>query len=981
MKRALPVLVVIFACLGAVAWLGWMQFGRIGEEQALERAIGLTALGDTAEARPILERAYRANARSLDGLVAVALYVCNVDEGQAARTPPSVRTTPRDRALALAAARRLLLAHRYGAAEPLFLLSLTGHDTGEVEARQSLALIYKLQGRLEDARKVFCDGLAMMPDPVVTLRELHEIVYGPYPVESTASALDQAFRGAPNDPGVGLARAHLAFARGDLGGARATLEKAIASAGEWPRLMEAARALERRIAMQGGDALGLARSLSQTKREWFGPRGYGEVWSWTARMLGNAEEEREALEFRLSNPPIDFGALGDLTELSMRMADRDTARDWSQRKATLQKALEQYRDHLYFAPDPIALAETQQALAEQLGLFPEQQAWLRLALKRDPGNASLRTSLQLWQPAAAPEVPSSAPSQADLVRILQSDAQSMAGKASGGAPPAVRFEDRASLSGLGFQYEPGKARRRDLPETMGGGLAVFDFDRDGWMDLYATQGGRFPPPEGVPCADRLFRNRGDGTFEDVSERSGIAGFAGGYGMGVAIGDIDNDGYQDIFVTRWNAYALYRNRGDGTFEDATERMGLTGARDWPSSAAFADIDNDGDLDLYVCHYLVWDAENPLGTRPGRASDMVRYNNPLNYLALPDHLFRNDGDRFTDISREAGITDADKDGRGLGVVAAQLDAGLETDFFVANDLTANFLFRNLGQSRFEEIGEVSGVSGSGEGLYQGSMGVVCADFDRDGLFDLAATNFYGDSMSLHKGLGHGLFIDITSALGLKSATRYMVGWGMACNDFNLDGWPDLVMANGHLDEPRDGSAYSMPTQLFLGRREAPFVAAGAEAGPALGLPRVSRALVAADLDNDGRVDIVIGSHDHPLAYLRNETDAAGSFLTLALEGRRSNRDGVGARVTVSTGGAQWVGQRMGGGSYQSSGDARLHFGLGGEAKARVVVEWPSGQVDTHENLATNRAYTLVEGQPDARAIDTFPGLKAREKAGDH
>ncbi len=968
MKRArwLPILTLV--PLAALAWLGWWQYERSAAEAALDRGIALAAAGDCVAARPLLERALRRNPRVREGHAALALYVCNVVEGLPARMPPSSRTSPRDRRMALGVARRMLDAHRYSAAEPLLLLALGGRDRDEVEARQSLALLYKIEGRLAEARSVFCEAIELMPDPVAVLREVYDIQFGPYPIDPIRRTIEQAALAAPGDPGVQMARAHLLLQEGDFAGARQALEPALSQKDRLPRGLNALRTLERAIAMQAGDRAALARSLSQTPRDWINPRDFGKVWSWVAQLSQDAQAERDALEYRISVPPVDFEALAARSELAMRLADKEQAVAWSQSKASHQQALEDYRDVLFFDIDPLLRADLQESLAEQLGLFPEQRAWIHLALRRNPADPALRTAIQHWQPLPPVELPSQAPHVEDLIRVLAPSGTTAAHRvepASDHGQSRVAFEDRAPAASLVFEYNPGRRRRRELPETMGGGLAAFDYDRDGWVDLFAVQGGQFPPAAAEKCADKLFHNRGDGTFEDVSAKAGFPAFAGGYGMGVTVGDIDNDGYSDLFVTRWRGYALYRNRGDGAFEDITARLGLAGDRDWPASAAFADIDNDGDLDLYVCHYVVWDPLNPQGTRANRSADTLRYNNPLNYTALPDHLFRNDGDRFTEISETAGIRAADADGRGLGVVAAHLNADNRIDFYVANDLTANFLFFNRDGGIFDESGEESGVAGSGDGLYQGSMGVACADIDRDGLFDLAATNFYGDSMAVYKALGHGLFADHTGPLGLKAPTRFMVGWGLAFEDFDNDGLLDLVMANGHLDEHQGGLPYAMPTQLFLARRNAPFQDWTRIAGPSMAKPRVARALAAADFDNDGRVDVAVNAHDGPVALLRNQSENVGHYLRLTLEGKASNRDAIGARVTVQAGAETWYGQRTGGGSYQSAGDARLHFGLGRNSRVdRVVVSWPSGHIDTFESLASDQGYLLVEGEPVPR-----------------
>ena len=464
----------------------------------------------------------------------------------------------------------------------------------------------------------------------------------------------------------------------------------------------------------------------------------------------------------------------------------------------------------------------------------------------------------------------------------------------------------------------------------------------------------------------MFRNRGDGTFEDVTAKAGISAFPRGYGHGVAVGDIDNDGWPDLFVTRWRGYALYRNRGDGTFEDVTESWGLAGNRDWPTSAAFADLDGDGDLDLYVCHYLEWDSEHP-----SPCYDNARRINggcsPPDYKALPDHLFRNDGGRFVDVTREAGIVDTE--GRGLGVVAADLDGDGRTDIFVANDQSAKLMFRNRGGLRFEEVGQLCGIAANADGAYQASMGVACADVDGDGRPDLAVTNYYNEYTAFYLNLGQGVFSDHTAAIGLAVPTRYRLGFGVAFLDANNDGRLDLATANGHVDDFRPGDPFPDGAQLLVGTEDGRrLIDVTDAAGPAWQVPLLGRGLAVGDIDNDGRVDLLILSQAQPLAYFHNRTQG-GRSVTFRLEGSPSNRDAVGARVVVDAGGRRRFAWRIGGGSFQSASDPRLHFGLGSTDRVEAVeVTWPSGKVDRYATSPPMR------GTCSARAIESLIPLPA-------
>jgi hypothetical protein len=496
------------------------------------------------------------------------------------------------------------------------------------------------------------------------------------------------------------------------------------------------------------------------------------------------------------------------------------------------------------------------------------------------------------------------------------------------------------------------------PETMCGGVGLLDYDGDGWLDVYAVQGGPFPPTDSAQGdGDKLFRNRGDGTFEDATQRAGIASFPRGYGHGVTVGDYDNDGRPDLFVTRWHSYALYRNKGGGRFEDVTSHAGLGGDRDWPTSAAFADLDGDGDLDLYVCHYLLYDpgdrrlCEHP--ESPGQYNCM-----PRDFPSLADHVFRNDNGHFVDMTSLAGFVDPH--GRGLGVVAADLDDDNKIDLYVANDMSANYLFHNLGGFRFEDTAEAAGAAASADGIYKSGMGIACGDLDGDGLLDLAVTNYFGESTTFYRNLGRGLFADETAAVGLLAPSRPLLGFGIAFPDVNNDGWLDLISTNGHVLDSRPRIPWMMPLELLVGGPDGRLADVSDRSGEPFRPLHLGRGLAVGDLDNDGRLDAVVVNQNEPLVYLHNRTERPGHFIRFSLEGTRSNRDAVGARVIIRCGGRRRMAERLGGGSYQSTSDPRLHFGLGAiELVESVDVRWPSGQVDHHGGLTADREYRLREG----------------------
>jgi hypothetical protein len=390
---------------------------------------------------------------------------------------------------------------------------------------------------------------------------------------------------------------------------------------------------------------------------------------------------------------------------------------------------------------------------------------------------------------------------------------------------------------------------------------------------------------------------------------------------------------------------------------TTRAGLGGDRDWPTSAAFADLDGDGDLDLYVCHYFVYDPSNPrLCEHPEAPS---RHDcDPLDFPALPDHVFRNDGGRFVDVTAESGIVE--RDGRGLGVVAAQLDDDDRIDLFVANDMTANDLFHNLGGFRFEEIGQVAGTAASADGGFKAGMGIACGDLDGDGRIDLAVTNYFGESTTFYRNLGGGFFADHSNRIGLVAPTRRLLGFGIAFLDADNDGWRDVLSANGHILDGRPQFPWTMPLQLLQGGPGGRLTDVSTRAGAPFGPLHLGRGLAVGDLDNDGRLDALVVVQNEPLIALHNWSEPAGRAIMFQLEGTRSNRDGVGARVTIVSGSRRQVAQRFGGGSYQSAGDPRLHFGLGAaQGVESVEVRWPSGHIDRHAGLPAGRSYRLREG----------------------
>jgi tetratricopeptide (TPR) repeat protein len=980
--------IAIGLAAGLLAWAGWLLVGGWQVGSGLAWARRQIAEGHYAAAHhrlAVLARRWPGHDE-----VASLLGDCEAKLGRPEAALASWRSVPSGSALAgparLAEGRLLVRSlGRLGDAEVAFRSVARRGGPLAMQARWALAELLLWEGRLDEMRRLLgeIDRSGPAADRIVALREHWRLDSVVVAAEELGPVLDQAERTAPEDPYVWLARAHLADQYGRHDDARRWLDRCEGRRGADPSLDRMVARARLRRAMAAGEAGEARRALAGLPGDLFDAEELWSIRAWFAARRGDAEAERDALEHVVSIEPGRIRALDRLAELALRAGETDRAAAIRRRQEEALRDQERYRRLLIADRDWISSGELRERarLAERLGRRFEAEGWLTLAIQRVPGDREARAALdRLRAPdedaASIPSVPPfGLPLDAALVG-REGPAAAPTPSPNPGPPPSaeIAFRDDAGSAGLRFTYRNGETSQHQIPETIGGGVAVLDYDGDGWLDVYLVQGGTFPPEDEdrpaqdggrgpgahATTGDRLFRNRGDGTFDDVTAASGIAGIAGGYGFGATVGDYDNDGRPDLFVTRFGSYGLYRNRGDGTFEDATERAGLGGGRDWPTSSAFADLDGDGNLDLYVCHYLAWDARNPTLCRDPRAGDRYVSCLPLGFPALPDHLFRNDGGRFVDVTSEAGIVD--RDGRGLGVVAADFDGDDRLDLFVANDMTANLLFHNRGGLKFEEIGHPAGVASNAEGGHQAGMGIAFGDLDGDGRPDLAVTNFFGESTTFYRNLGGAMFADATVAVGLKAPSRFLLGFGAVFLDVDNDGRLDLATANGHIHDLRPNVPYAMPAQLLTGGPDGRLTDVSRRAGAPWTVPRIGRGLAAADLDNDGRLDLLLVAQNSPLAFFHNQTRHGGHFLTLRLEGTASNRDAVGARVTVTAGGRRRTTWRIGGGSYASASDPRIHFGLGA---AQVVddleIRWPSGRVQHFNKLAADRAYRVREGDP--------------------
>jgi enediyne biosynthesis protein E4 len=964
--------VMVIGGLAMAAGASW-TFAEWRFEAGLSRARADLAAQRFEEARRWLaaqstERPARAEAAYLLGISERALGHSEAAAVAFSRVPIGSRFGMQ---ATLARARTLIDdLGRYAEAEEVLVAALAGAGRNPTAAdlRYTFSQLLYWEGRLDEMRRLLQDGWNTSPDRAGDLHDLWRIDNAPLTFEQIQATVEKVAHKAPDDDRIWLVRANLAIQSGQFAEATRWLDACTARRPDDPVVWHA----RLRWALAADRLYEVRRCLAHLPATDFSLIDVSSIRAWVAAREGDTEAERTALEELIVQVPGHMKALERSAALASKAGQSDRAAEFRRRKAEADLVKERYY-RILEAPGPIVRFAELGDLAEKLGRGFEARGWWFLAERRDPSDPRSAAAVA----RLGPPRPDSRPAiGATLAALLEDRPSSLGqtGQAPSRAPASAggsrrstspSFRDDAQTAGLVFVFDNGKSPRHQLPETTAGGVGLLDYDGDGRLDVYVVQGGAFPPDPARPSGgDRLFRNRGDGTFVDVTESSGISGLSRGYGHGVAVADFDNDGHPDLFITRWHSYALYRNRADGTFEDVTDRAGLGGDRDWPTSAAFADLDKDGDLDLYVCHYLVWDAEHPTlcprGAQPDESRDPNRrydYCMPNPFPARPDHLFRNDGGHFVDVSDRAGIID--RNGRGLGVVAADLDEDGWVDLFVANDTTANYLWHNDGGMKLEETGITAGVACNAAGAFQAGMGTAVGDLDGDGRPDLFVTNFYGESTTFFQNMGGGAFTDRTSEVGLAGPSRYLLGFGIVAFDANNDGRLDLATTNGHVIDLRSTAPLEMPGLLLIGGGEhGRLVDVTESAGPAWRIPRIGRGLAVGDLDNDGRLDLIAIPQGSPLVYLHNQTPD-GHSVTFHLEGSRSNRDAVGAVVTITAGGRRQRAWRYGGGSYQSASDPRIHFGLDGDSIEQVEVRWPSGRVDRFGRLEADRGYRLREG----------------------
>lgn len=857
----------------------------------------------------------------------------------------------------------LLQMHRASAAEAQFRRALDS-DPQAITAHKRLGYLLGIEGRRwESLPHLF----AVLRSDKFSLDELLQLGDHATAVGS-AEELEAFLAAAPDDPLPLLGKARLALLRNQPETAKRWLKQVLAKA---PNQIEAQAELGQLLLANADPELGAwlaedAPSAEQHPDVWM-TRG---LW---AKQRGDQHGAARCFWEAIKRDPVHQSATYQLSLTLESLGNLQMARRLSERAAHLErlcgavKLLNQDRANL-------ALLQSAAELTEAVGCFWEAHAWRRVILGIDPRARTNREAFERLHAALRQGPPPvvDAENPAVLIDLSNFDLPRWDAAAPGAKSPApelsnarARFVDHAAQAGLDFRYfagQEGEQTRGRMYQFTGGGAAVLDYDADGWPDIYLTQGCRWPPVPGqTEFQDRLYRNRGDGTFDDVTASSGLT--EDRFSQGVAAGDYNNDGFADLYVANIGRNRLFLNQGDGTFSDVTDAAGIDGGA-WTTSCLLADLNGDGLPDIYDVNYIQGpDAFERVCLDGGKP----RTCPPTVFEPQPDRFYLNLGNgRFEEQTEAAGLKVAG--GNGLGVVAGDLDGSGRLSLFVANDQDANFLFVNQtvepgAPPRFVERGVLSGLAYDADGKSQACMGVAAGDADGNGRLDLFVTNFYEESNTLYLQDADGVFADATAASALRAPSFRMLGFGAQFIDGELDGIPDLVLTNGHIDDFTHRQVpYRMQPQYFRGLGGGKFKELQAEElGDFFQRKSLGRGLARLDWNRDGREDFVVSHLDAPVALVTNAATETGHFIAVQLRGVQSSRDAIGAQATVSVAGRRLTAWLTAGDGYQASNQRQLVFGLGPADRVEALrIRWPSGLQQEFHDLPADQAIIVVEGR---------------------
>lgn len=962
------IIILLICLMGVVA--GWRGMTAESDRTLLAQARQALLRHHPEAAGVAVEELLRRNPSSIPALeLAAKICVANKDFGQALRYWERIPADGSPAGINAAIERGNLL-----------LIELKRLSDAEVQFRQVLRL--SPQHLTAHDRLGYLLGLAAcsweaIPHRLELIRQntfepihLYLLCMGDSALEN-AELLAEYQAAAPADPRVLIGLARSALERQQRGAAEAYLRRAIQAR---PDLITAHAKLGALLLDQNSESAVAAWEKQLPVAADESPEIWAVRGDWAQQQGAHPQAIRCYWEV-VRRDPNHERANYQISQLLLGLGKAKQADPFLKRARLLQSYFDVVKI-AYTGTDDLAI-ERAQRLAESLGLIWEAYGWCHLMLQKSPRSHWAITGRQRLQPqlAALPLTrarPSANPTRSvDLtdfplplrngppspVKGAISDVQSLT---------SIHFEDLAQPAGLVFQYFNSAVPRPQGPKMYqftGGGVAVLDYDGDGWPDLYLTQGCAWPfQSRDLSQLDRLFRNRGNGQFEDVTERTGLV--ENGFSQGATVGDFNQDGFPDIYVANIGANRLFENQGDGTFRDVTIETGTGGDR-WTTSCLLADLNGDRLPDLYAVNYLsgpdVFERVCPDNRGISRSCS------PSHFPGAQDQLYLNLGDgRFRDVSAAAGIELPD--GKGLGIVALDLDGSGQLSLFIANDAVPNFFLVNetrdrTGPPQLSEQAFLRGLALNGDGLAQASMGIATGDADGDGLLDLFVTTFYNEFNTLFRQQANQMFADETRPTGLAEPSLKQLGFGTQFVDGELDGWPDLIVANGDVDDFRDtGRPYAMLPQYFRNRGSGRFnEVAGESVGAYFTRQFLGRGLARVDWDRDGRDDVVVSHLDAPVALVTNRTPRVGNFLQLRFVGTESERTAIGTTVTLEAGGRRWVQQLTAGDGYQASNERTLTFGLGNALQVdRIVIRWPSGKKQEFTAINVNQTLLSIEAQ---------------------